>query len=349
MHNLQRRPIANINLNDPFFDSLRADYQGFNEWFNKKAYQGEYALVFINPQNNLDAFLYTKIEQGAITDVVPELPHRRYLKVGTMKVNAHGTKLGEYFIKQIFDQARLHAVQAIYVTVFPKHEALCGLFERYGFKPYAQKGDERVYVRRLINNHGDVVKDFPVVRVAGRKIVMLAIYPKFHTRLFAESILNSERADMLQDVSHTNSIHKVYVGWTDRLKEAKLQAGDIVVIYRTSDNLGPARFRSVATSVCVIEEVRHRDQFADASDFIDFCGGYSVFTEAELYSSWEKYKMVAIKMLYNIALNKRITNGQLIDEVGLNDKDHWGLRELTEQQLRHILAIGEADESIVIY
>lgn len=37
MDNLQVTSFANINLKDPFFDSLRANYDGFDDWFNKKA------------------------------------------------------------------------------------------------------------------------------------------------------------------------------------------------------------------------------------------------------------------------------------------------------------------------
>ncbi len=37
MDNLQVTSFANINLKDPFFDSLRANYDGFDDWFNNKA------------------------------------------------------------------------------------------------------------------------------------------------------------------------------------------------------------------------------------------------------------------------------------------------------------------------
>ena len=40
---------------------------------------------------------------------------------------------------------------------------------------------------------------------------------------------------------------------TDALQ---MNRGDLIVIYRTSDKLGPADYRSVVTSVCVVEEVK---------------------------------------------------------------------------------------------
>ena len=32
-----KKHFGDINLNDPFFDSFREDYIGFDKWFNKKA------------------------------------------------------------------------------------------------------------------------------------------------------------------------------------------------------------------------------------------------------------------------------------------------------------------------
>ncbi len=46
MDNLVLKPFLEINLKDPFFDSLRANYEGFDDWFNKKALSGAKALVF---------------------------------------------------------------------------------------------------------------------------------------------------------------------------------------------------------------------------------------------------------------------------------------------------------------
>lgn len=47
------KKFADINLNDKFFDSLKADYPGtenstgFIEWFTKKAETGDYSTCFL--------------------------------------------------------------------------------------------------------------------------------------------------------------------------------------------------------------------------------------------------------------------------------------------------------------
>ena len=33
MENLQYKRFADVNLNDPFFDSLKASYREFSDWF----------------------------------------------------------------------------------------------------------------------------------------------------------------------------------------------------------------------------------------------------------------------------------------------------------------------------
>ena len=82
--------FKDIDLSDPFFDSLKSDYAEFSGWFAKKA--DNQAYVFPSGTGGLDGFLYVKIEEGAVDDVTPALPPARRLKVGTFKINAHGTK-----------------------------------------------------------------------------------------------------------------------------------------------------------------------------------------------------------------------------------------------------------------
>ena len=81
------QPFANISLADPFFDSLKADYPGFEAWFGRKA--TENAFVQYGDNGQLQAFLYLKEERDAVTDVSPQLPAAPRLKVGTFKIEAH--------------------------------------------------------------------------------------------------------------------------------------------------------------------------------------------------------------------------------------------------------------------
>lgn len=59
--NVQKIKFGQLSLEDPFFDSLKADYIGFDKWFIKK-YDNE-AYITINSNNGmLLSFLYLKVE-----------------------------------------------------------------------------------------------------------------------------------------------------------------------------------------------------------------------------------------------------------------------------------------------
>ena len=53
-----------IDLSDPFFESLKEDYPGFSEWFERKSSEGKFAFVQYNRAGQLQAFLFLKIENG---------------------------------------------------------------------------------------------------------------------------------------------------------------------------------------------------------------------------------------------------------------------------------------------
>ena len=63
---LQVRRFADIDLNDPFFDSLKANYPEFCEWYGRKAATGASAYCYY-VDNKLKDFLYLKIEEEELS------------------------------------------------------------------------------------------------------------------------------------------------------------------------------------------------------------------------------------------------------------------------------------------
>lgn len=317
-----------LSLENPFFDSLKKGYMEFPKWFARKANEPVYV---VDDGEELTGMLYLKREDGAVGDVHPPLPNRRWLKVGTLKIVGRGTKLGERIIKKIFDTALDEGADAVYVTVFAIHDDLLRLFARYGFKEIATKttdnGVEQVLVRSLIEFGADRIQDYPFIHAAGQRFWLLAIYPEYHTRLLPDLILNNEPREIVQDVSPTNSIHKVYISG---LALTRMSPGDVVVFYRTNDGKGPAFYRSVVTSLCVIEEVRKKRNFADVKEFLAYAAPRSVFTEEELRDKFATMRRLSIaKMTYNAAFGRRITRGRLLEEGVLSEQPRWDMRELS--------------------
>ncbi|WP_429022076.1 hypothetical protein [Aeromonas veronii] len=187
---------------------------------------------------------------------------------------------------------------------------------------------------------------FPAIRINGRNF-LLAIQPEFHTRLFPDSILNNENPSIIRDVSYTNSIHKVYL--TKMYGTESLRNGDNLLIYRMTDGQGPARFRSVATSVCVVEECRNINSFTTYDEFKRYCAPHSIFTEQELSRMYQRktYPNI-IKFTYNFALPRRVIRQEIMDITGYNDQDYWGFMSLNDGQFRDILGTGGVNAGFIV-
>jgi len=346
---LRLTKFRELSLADPFFDSLRAGYNEFPDWFTRKADEDVYAVVD-DVTGELSGMVYLKEERGPVPEVTPALPNRHWLKVGTLKIVGRGTRLGERVIKKIFDTAISVGADAVYVTVFELHEQLIALFERFGFVQQGTKttdnGTELVLVRSLTETAGDRLRDYPFVHLDGQRAWLLAIYPEYHTELLPDSILRNEPAEMVQDVSHTNSIHKVYIS---KLALKRMSPGDIVVFYRTTDIQGRAYYRSVVSSICVVEEVKGKKDFADVEAFLAYALPRSVFSEDTLRDFWATWQRLYIaKMTYNAAFGRRITRGQLLDAGVLSEQPRWDLRELDRAQLDRILEMGNINARLIV-
>ncbi|MGE5580249.1 MAG: hypothetical protein ACM3WU_09425 [Bacillota bacterium] len=96
------KKFADIDLSDPFFDSLKKDYpadasnKGFEKWFQKKAATGSTALVF-DDDIGLGAFVCLKEEDEPIVlgrGLLPALPR---VKISTLCIaeRYRGQRLGE--------------------------------------------------------------------------------------------------------------------------------------------------------------------------------------------------------------------------------------------------------------
>lgn len=342
---IQKVEISSLDFNDSFFDSLKNDYVGFEKWLEKKS--GEDAYVFINDENNLEGFLYLKEEIESDQTIEPAFIEERRLKIGTFKINAHGTALGQRFLSLILRKMIQENYETVYVTLFSRQRGLIFLFEKFGFKQWGVKNNgELVYFknREII---GDALKDFPLVNLQNdSNKYLLSIYPKYHTLLFPESRLFTERNHFIEDVSFSNSAEKIYL--TAIPLVADFKANDLVIVYRTADR-APAEYSSVATSVCTVIEMRNIHSFADKDEYLSYCGKGSIFTDKDLNYFWvtKKYPYI-IKMLYNVPLTKRIIRKNLIENVGLDRQDRWSCIRLNSQQFKEILEIGEVNEGFII-
>src|ERR1035441_5028261 len=149
--------FGQVDVHSDFFDSFRADYGGeaFDIWFNRKADEPAYVCY---EGEDIVAFLYLKVEgpEEPYGDIEPGFKPKRRLKIGTFRVELNGYRLGERFLKIVFDNALLQKVDEVYVTIFPRtieQQRLIKILEDFGFKVDGVKvhayGEEVVYVRDM--------------------------------------------------------------------------------------------------------------------------------------------------------------------------------------------------------
>jgi predicted nucleic acid-binding protein len=305
---VKKMDFAQVDLQNTFFDSFREDYDGFDKWFNKKA--DEIAYVCYS-DNELSSFLYIKVEDDNenYADIVPNFPRKKRLKIGTLKVTSNGFKIGERFLKIIFDNALQYSVSEIYVTIFdkrPEQLRLITLLEEWGFQLHGIKttptGEEKVFVKNFEKtqeiNLDEPKKTFPFISLE-RKFYIVPIYPQYHTELFPDSILRTESPkNFVENEPHRNALSKVYIS---RSYVRGLKAGDIVVFYRTG-----GIYQGVATTYAIVESVI--DNIPDENTFIKLCRKRSVFTDEQLKEHWndrKNDKPFIVNFIYAYSFRKR--------------------------------------------
>lgn len=341
---IKKVQFKDLNFEDPFFKSLSDDYPGFKEWFERKG--NEKAFIF--KENGLiDGFLYLKDEDESDESIDPPFSKKRRLKIGTLKINAHGTVLGQRFMGIILRKMIEERFNEVYVTLFSLQESLVKLFEKFGFTYWGKKSNgELVYVKNTEDKE-NIFHNFPRFKIKDSKKFLLGIYPQYHTKMFPDSILKTETSHRVEDLSVTNTIEKIYICGMDGVKQ--MRSGDNIVIYRTKDEYRPAEYSSVVTSMCTIIDIKNINTFQSESHFLEYCGKGSIFSENDLKRYWEskKYPFI-IKMLYNVPLSKKITRNQLINDIDFSRDAYYGVLEMTENQFKKILEIGEVSEGFII-
>lgn len=351
---VKKELFGNINLTDPFFNSFKADYAGFEKWFTKKA--EETAYICTGEHDAILAFLYVKRELPGenYTDIQPAFSPKRRLKIGTFKVVANGYKLGERFLKIVFDNALLLKVEEIYVTIFDKtedQERLIDLMLDWGFRKYGVKdtkdGKEIVLVRDFapIANTSQPSLSYPYISGKTKKYIV-PIYPEYHTELLPDSILRTESPqDFVENDPHRNAISKVYIS---RSWEKGLKPGDIIVFYRTKTN-HHAYYTSVITTIGVVQNVI--TNIPNFEKFKQLCRKRSVFSDEALKKYWDYYPNshpFIVNFLYVYSFPKRL-NLQELQDSGIIAKAPRGFEPLSDEAFNLLLEKSNADKRIIVY
>jgi len=263
-------PMHAIPLSDPFFDSLRGEYD-FDEWYSRKAQEGRNCWVVRKEDGGLAAMCIFNVE----ADPTPSL-RGPWLKLCTFKVapEMSGRKLGELLLKTAFGHCEANRIPGAFVTAFPKHEALVGVFAEFGFQNVESIRGELVLAKSFAPPLADLLLDDPLeyntlyfphylAHQRVRKFVVPVI-PKWHDTLFPEWTPQAALFPATEPVG--NAIRKAYLC---NASTNRVRAGDLLFFYRSQD-------QKAVTTIAVVEDTLRSEHVETIAAFVGKRTVYSV-------------------------------------------------------------------------
>ena len=352
------RKAYEINKSHAIFESLRADYSGFDAWFDKCRQEHRECWV-LELDGDIAGLIIRKNEthsQAGTEAIGPKI-----LKICTFKVRDEflGEKYGELLLKQVLWFAQHNRYDVAYITAFPKQAFLIDLLLAYGFmhtktlasgehmleKMFANGplpaisadvlGFDRAHYPRFFD--GSAVRKFCV-----------PIQPDYHRRLFPEIAFGVELPLFPSSTFSTilahgsartpgNTIRKVYLC---RAKIMRLRPGDLVFFYMSKDEAYAAS-QSI-TTVGVIEQVAN---VASAEELIKQTAKRSVFSAADLTnmapSPLSPVKMIDFLLIGHSDPSVPLTT--LVSAGIFNGRPPQSIAEISEERyfaLRTLLQLG---------
>jgi GNAT superfamily N-acetyltransferase len=290
------RKAYEISQEHTIFASLRSDYPGFDQWFNKcrRLHRDCWVLEI---GDEIGGLVIRKDETH--TEAGTRHPGPKILKICTFKVRDEfqGEKLGELLLKQVLWFAQRNKYDVIYVTVFPKHAFLIDLLSYYGFKETEKMNNGEIRFEKSIltgalppltggalnfdREHYPRFHDGQRVRK-----FCVPIKADYHRQLFPEIAFGSELplfptetfGPILprgQERTPGNTIRKVYLC---RAKTTLIRPGDVLFFYMSKDD-SYAASQSITTAG-IAEQII---DVTTADDLIRLTAKRSVFSAEDMF------------------------------------------------------------------
>jgi GNAT superfamily N-acetyltransferase len=289
------RKAYEISQDHAIFGSLRADYPGFDAWFDKCKRQHRDCWV-LEVGDEIAGLVIRKDERHADAQTAHRGP--KILKICTFKVRDEfqGEKFGELLLKQVLWFAQRNSYDVVYLTAYPKHAFLIDLLVYYGFSETKRLENGELVLEKVIAKGalppiiGDVLtfdrQKYPrFVDGADVRKFCVPIWPGYHHRLFPEiafarelPLFPSDEFSLTrpqgEERTPGNTIRKVYLC---RAKITRLRPGDLLFFYM-SKNDEYAASQSI-TTVGIVEQVTN---LVTVDDLIRHTAKRSVFAAEDL-------------------------------------------------------------------
>ncbi|MGH7945972.1 MAG: GNAT family N-acetyltransferase [Opitutaceae bacterium] len=324
MHTLTAR------LRDPFFDSLRDAYDGFDTWFRAKAQQGRRAWIYktqdIGPPSAM--CIYDVQHDERINDAGDALP-RAALKMCTFKVGeaVRGRKIGELFLRAAFRYATDHKCEHIFIHADPsRHAHLIALLDDFGFVEAGVYGRDRAFVKRHpidppavdIPPFDYFKRFYPHYRsgIDIRKFIV-PIQPQYHGILFPD--YENPGAALPANHPRTHVGNAVKLAYLCHAPNKQVRRGDVVLFYRTRD----------LKAITTLGVVEHFEVSQSAADIARLVSRRTVYSQREIVDMAERpTKVILFRLIehlpnrvsYEWLRQNRVVHGYIQSIRTINDE-----------------------------
>lgn len=262
--NIEDVPLHSLTpeLAGEFFDSLRAGYDGFDDWFRRKARENRKAWVYRDELGTLCAICIYHIQTDeVITDEGKRLDGKA-LKLCTFKVgqSVRGRKIGELFLKAAFRYGTENVCEHIFIHAdAEKHSYLINLLVDFGFEDVGLYEGDRVFLKLHPVTAPDpagisaleFVRRFYPHYQAGNQVqkFLVPIQRDFHRVLFPD--YQAIQSQLF--APHGSVGNAIKLAYLCHAASNQIRPGDVLLFYRSEDE-------QAVTSLGVV------DQFAVLSD-----------------------------------------------------------------------------------
>jgi predicted GNAT family N-acyltransferase/predicted nucleic acid-binding protein len=244
--------LHELKIENPFFDSLREGYNGFNEWFSKCCRDGRRGWI-VKTDDKILALCIWKLETNERVTTDNKILSGHSLKLCTFKVSSEwrGQKMGERILYTAFKKAHEEKLDWVYLTAYGhEQEMLISLCLEFGFEDVGIdiQGRDHVYCKDMrhveyeeteyLTNLQFAVRHYPCFsKNAQVPKWLVPIQPRYHEMLFPDISSSRDMFPFIRDApenygAYANTIKKAYLC---HAPVKKIKEGDLLYFYRSDD------------------------------------------------------------------------------------------------------------------
>lgn len=254
------------------FESLRASYQGFDDWLAKCKREQRQCWT-VKQQGEIGALAIVNEEQGQAYGLPSKV-----LKICTFKVapDHRGFRFGELLLKTLFDYAFDNNFSTMFVEAFEKHAELLDLLETFGFDDIGRKSEKGEIV---VAKHLVPVEDYNTIApleyhrkygpryfcLDGVTVFIVPVQPRYHKLLFP--VQQAQLSLIEESNPFGNGLRKAYLS---HAQTRKIAPGSVLLFYRSQDE----------KSVSVVGVAENTLVSKDADEIARFVGRRTVYSRS---------------------------------------------------------------------